>query len=737
MSSAPEPANALGVITSGGDSPGMNAAVRAVVRSALLRGVPVFAVLDGYEGLVAGGDRIRALRWEDVGGIIQRGGTIIGTARSKEFRTREGRLLAARHLVEHRIDRLVVIGGDGSLTGANLFRREWPSLLDELARRGDIDRSEVERYQYLALVGLVGSIDNDMVGTDMTIGADTAMHRITDAIDALASTASSHQRAFVVEVMGRNCGYLALMGAIAGGADYVLLPECPPADGWEDELASLVTRGRAAGRRDCIVVVAEGACDRHGTRITTDYVRQTLQDRLGEDTRSTILGHVQRGGSPSAFDRWMSTLVGAAAADEVLGANFDTGPKLIGLRFNRVMRAPLMASVELTHDVGTHIANGRYDEAMRLRGNSFNEMLQTFNALSRALPSSTPPPTRRRIAVMHGDGPAPGMNTAVRAAVRLGLDAGHTMLGVSDGIEGLMEGRVRVLDWRSVDGWNASGGAELGTSRWVPSAAAVEQIALQLAAHDVHALLVIGGWSGYEAMDVLARAREHYPLLAMPVVCVPATINNDLPHSELAIGADTALNSIVEALDRLKQSAVAVNRCFLVEVMGRYCGYLAAMSALASGAERIYLHERGITLDELRADVVRMRAEFSAGKRLSLVVRNEHAHPQYTTDFITRLFEAESAEVFDVRRVVLGHIQQGGNPTPFDRIHAARFAARAMAMIDQALERGDTAVRCLGVVEGQLTSRNLADALATCDRHTRRPRKQWWLDLAPMAERLA
>jgi 6-phosphofructokinase 1 len=390
--------------------------------------------------------------------------------------------------------------------------------------------------------------------------------------------------------------------------------------------------------------VAEGACDRrhaHHHRLRPPDAAGSL----GEDTRSTILGHVQRGGSPSAFDRWMSTLVGAAAADEVLGANFDTGPKLIGLRFNRVMRAPLMASVELTHDVGTHIANGHYDEAMRLRGNSFNEMLQIFNALSRALPSSTPPPTRRRIAVLHGDGPAPGMNTAVRAAVRLGLDAGHTMLGVSDGIEGLMEGRVRVLDWRSVDGWNASGGAELGTSRWVPSAAAVEQIALQLAAHDVHALLVIGGWSGYEAMDVLARAREHYPLLAMPVVCVPATINNDLPHSELAIGADTALNSIVEALDRLKQSAVAVNRCFLVEVMGRYCGYLAAMSALASGAERIYLHERGITLDELRADVVRMRAEFSAGKRLSLVVRNEHAHPQYTTDFITRLFEAESAEV--------------------------------------------------------------------------------------------
>jgi len=737
MNTPPEPANALGVMTSGGDSPGMNAAVRAVVRSALLRNVPVYAILDGYEGLVAGGDRIRPMQWEDVGGIIHRGGTVIGTARSKEFRTREGRLKAARHLVNRRIDRLVIIGGDGSLTGANLFRHEWPSLLAELATRGEIDRAEVQRYQYFALVGLVGSIDNDMVGTDMTIGADTATHRITDAIDALASTASSHQRAFIVEVMGRNCGYLALMGAIAGGADYVLLPEHPPAEGWEEELASLVRRSRAAGRRDFIVVVAEGACDRGGARITTDRVREALGARLDEDIRTTILGHVQRGGAPSVFDRWMSTIVGAAAADEALNANFDTGPKLIGLRYNRVMRAPLMASVELTHEVSGHIANGRYEEAMRLRGNNFNETLRIFNALSNALPSRERTPSQRRIAVLHGDGPSPGMNTAVRAAVRLGLDAGHTMLGVADGIEGLMEGRMRVLDWRSVDGWHASGGAQLGTSRLVPSAAAVEQIALQLAAHDVHALLVIGGWSGYEAMDVLWRARDQYPVLAMPVICLPATINNDLPHSELSIGTDTALNSIVEALDRLKQSAVAVNRCFLVEVMGRNCGYLAAMSGLASGAERMYLPEHALTLDELRDDVVGMRKAFAAGKRLSIVIRSENAHPQYTTDFIAKLFEAESEELFDVRRVVLGHVQQGGDPSPFDRIHAARFAARAMTLLDEAIEKGDASVRCLGVVEGHLTARHLSEALATCDRKTRRPRKQWWLDLAPMAERLA
>ena len=157
------------------------------------------------------------------------------------------------------------------------------------------------------IAGLVGSIDNDMIGTDMTIGADSALHRIVEAIDAIASTAASHQRSFVVEVMGRHCGYLALMSAIAGGADYVFIPENPPDPGWEDDLCELLKNGRAAGRRNSIVIVAEGAHDSQNTPITSDYVRQVLEERLGEDTRVTILGHVQRGGAPSAFDRSMSS----------------------------------------------------------------------------------------------------------------------------------------------------------------------------------------------------------------------------------------------------------------------------------------------------------------------------------------------------------------------------------------------------------------------------------------------
>ena len=307
----------IGVLTSGGDAPGMNAALRAVVRSGLDRGAEVYAIYEGYEGLVRGGDLIHAMSWNSVGGILQQGGTVIGTARSAAFRTREGRLRAVHNMLDCGIDGLVVIGGDGSLTGADILRAEWPGILQELHEHGEITAEQVASYPHLAIVGLVGSIDNDMWGTDITIGADTALHRITEAVDAISSTAASHQRAFVVEVMGRRSGYLALMAALATGADWALIPESPPdVDNWEEKMCEVLAAGRKAGRRDSIVIVAEGAVDRTGNPITADYVRQVLAERLNEDVRVTILGHVQRGGSPSAYDRNMSTLVGVAAVEE-------------------------------------------------------------------------------------------------------------------------------------------------------------------------------------------------------------------------------------------------------------------------------------------------------------------------------------------------------------------------------------------------------------------------------------
>ena len=249
MERRPDAPTSIAVLTSGGDAGGMNPAVRAVVRSALHHGIDVHAVLEGYVGLVEGGDLIRRYDSTHVGGILQRGGTVIGTARSTAFRTREGRRRAARNLVDRGIDGLVVIGGDGSLTGANLFREEWSELLAELVEAGELPRASAEAHRALRLVGMVGSIDNDMFGTDMTIGADTALHRIIEALDALDSTASSHQRTFVVEVMGRHCGYLALMSSLASGANWVLIPERPPAtDDWDQLMCSVLRAGRESGQ---------------------------------------------------------------------------------------------------------------------------------------------------------------------------------------------------------------------------------------------------------------------------------------------------------------------------------------------------------------------------------------------------------------------------------------------------------------------------------------------------------
>ncbi|MFN2187008.1 MAG: 6-phosphofructokinase, partial [Anaerolineae bacterium] len=619
----------LGVLTSGGDAPGMNAAVRAVVRSALNCGVEVYAVYEGYQGMVAGGQNIRKMTWDSVGGILQQGGTVIGSARCAEFRTREGRRQAAKNLMAFGIDHLIVIGGDGSLTGANIFRQEWPELLAELVQAGEIAQKEADDHPTLAIVGLVGSIDNDMFGTDMTIGADSALHRIIDAVDAISTTAASHHRTFVIEVMGRHCGYLALMSALATGANWVLIPENPPdVDDWESLMCQRLKAGREIGRRHSIVIVAEGAQDRCGKPITSAYVKEVLEERLGEDVRITILGHVQRGGSPSAFDRYMSTVLGHAAVEEILSAAAAKEPLLVGIRQHDVISSPLMECVDKTHQVADLIAAHDYETAMAMRGGSFSDSFRILRTLLRAQPHPPSPAQRqRRLAVLHCGGPAPGMNTVVRAAVRLGLDKGHCMMAVRNGFQGLAQGDIEEMDWMSVSAWVSRGGAELGTNRKVPELKDFYSIARQLERHQIEGLMMIGGWDGYQAAYQIFRRRDEFPTFNIPIVCLPASIDNNLPGSQLSIGADTALNCIISAVDKIKQSAVASRRCFVVQVMGGDCGYLALIAGLATGAERVYLPEEGMTLLDLQNDVDKLVEGFEHGKRLGLMIRNEHADP--------------------------------------------------------------------------------------------------------------
>ncbi len=727
----------IGVMTSGGDAPGMNAAVRAVVRTAIINGINVYAILDGYQGMVDG-TGIRELDWHSVGGVMDQGGTFIGTARCKEFRERDGRLRAALNLVKNGIDKLVVIGGDGSLTGADTFSQEWPGLLQELQDNGKLTVEECSACPKLQIVGLVGSIDNDMCNSDMTIGADTALHRITDAIDALSSTAASHQRTFVVEVMGRNCGYLALASAIATGASWTLIPEMPPEDGWEDRMCGLIRSATAAGRRDSIVIIAEGARDRKGQPITSNYVRDVLEKELKRDVRITILGHVQRGGAPSAYDRYSATVQGFRAVENIINMKDGDESSIVGIRRHRTAVVPLMESVRLTRSVPDKIAAGAYDEAVALRGGSFKNMLNIFNTMMQAVPKGGKPGRETGcFAVMTCGWPAAGMNPAIRTVVRLGLDHGHTILGVNNGFEGLISGDLVEMDWMQVEDWMRCGGTALGTNRTRPAESDFYMIAKNIEKFNIKGLIMIGGWTGYEGMNNLCKMRRNFPAFRIPMVCIPATINNNLPGAELSIGADTALNNIVDVIDKIKHSSDSSRRAFIVEVMGRYCGYLAVISALSTGAEIVYFHEEGVTLDRLQKDLDQLVKSFSNGRKIALIIRNENANPVYTTDFICSLFEEAGGHLFDMRKSVLGPLQQGGVPTPFDRLLGARLAYEGLTHLEKCLAENSDRCIFLGMAEGTLNQHDFSQMENMSSEEHQRPVEQWWLKAAELARSLA
>ncbi|XP_062258435.1 ATP-dependent 6-phosphofructokinase, liver type isoform X1 [Platichthys flesus] len=736
---------AMAVLTSGGDAQGMNAAVRAVTRMGIYVGAKVYLIHEGYQGLVDGGDNIKLAHWHSVTNIIQQGGTVIGSARCKVFTTREGRVAAAYNLVKKGITNLCVCGGDGSLTGANIFRSEWSSLLEELVQKGRITDTLAQQHDHLNIVGLVGSIDNDFCGTDMTIGADSALHRIMEIIDAIMTTAQSHQRTFVLEVMGRHCGYLALVSALASGADWLFIPESPPKEGWEDRMCSRLESSRIKGSRLNIIIIAEGAIDINGKPISSTYVKDLVVDRLGYDTRVTVLGHVQRGGTPSAFDRILSSKLGVEAVVALMEGSPDTPACVIGLSGNQAVRLPLMECVEMTKLVQNAMNEKKFDEAVKLRGGSFENNWNIYKLLAFQKPAQVQ--SNFSVAILNVGAPAAGMNSAARSAVRLALAHGHKVFAVNDGYQGLANGAVSEMEWHSVAGWTGQGGSLLGTKRTLPKKD-MEKIVETIAKFNISALLVIGGFEAYEGVLQLFEARSHYNELCIPMCVIPATISNNVPGTDFSLGADTAVNAAMEGCDKIKQSASGTKRrVFVVETMGGFCGYLATSTGIAVGADAAYIFEDPININDLKTNVEHLAEKMKKDVQRGLVLRNEKCHENYTTDFIHKLYSSEGKGIFDCRVNVLGHLQQGGEPSPFDRNFGTKLGVRVIQWISERLTENfrqgrvftnspDTAC-VLGLHRKVIKFTPVAELKAVTDFEHRMPKVQWWYNLRPMLKMLA
>ncbi|KAF2016288.1 6-phosphofructokinase [Aaosphaeria arxii CBS 175.79] len=740
----------IAVMTSGGDAPGMNGAVRAIVRMAIHYDCEAYAVYEGYDGLVQGGDMIKEMKWEDVRGFLGEGGTLIGTARCMSFYERPGRLTAAKNMILKGIDALIICGGDGSLTGADKFRAEWPSLLEELVNTNQLTAQDCQPFQHLNIVGLVGSIDNDLSMTDATIGCYSSLARICEAIDSVDTTATSHQRAFVIEVMGRHCGWLALMAGVSTGADYIFIPENPPSENWQDEMCEVVKRHRAKGKRKTIVIVAEGAHDQNLTKISPTMVKDLLSQKAGLDTRVTTLGHVQRGGTPCAYDRMLATLQGVEAVKAVLEATPETPSPVICMVENKIERRPLLEAVAQTKKVAEAIEAKDFQTAMKLRDAEFAEYYRSYQitTMSNQPELMLPKEKRMRIGIIHVGAPAGGMNAATRAAVAYCLARGHTPLALHNGFPGLIRhhsdepvGAVREISWLDAESWASKGGSEIGTNRGLPSED-LETVSYVFKKYDIQGLFVVGGFEAFTAVSELRKGRAHYKSFKIPMVIIPATLSNNVPGTEYSIGSDTCLNALIEYCDACRQSASASRRrVFVIETQGGESGYIATVAGLSIGAVAVYTPEDGINIKMLDHDIDYLREVFIKDKGQNragkIILVNEKASKVYSVQHIAEMIAESGKGKFESRHGVPGHFQQGTTPSPMDRVRAVRFGVRALRHLEsyagvshQDIDEDPESAVVIGIRGAKVMFSPMEQVeRKETDFKRRRPRDEFWMNL--------
>ncbi len=686
----------IGVLTGGGDVPGLNAAIRAVVRRAAQYDYEVLAIRNGWAGLMGKGD-VYPLTVSSVRGILPMGGTIIGASRANPFQRSKSVDAAIRMLSDsmepdiqeavnaleryqaayiqrhagdilknisaHALDALVVIGG-----------RDTLDVASKLSQMG------------VNLVGVPKTMDNDLVETDYSIGFDSAVTRVMQALDNLHTTAAAHHRVMVVEVMGRETGWVALVGGLAGGADFIIIPEVPTTVA---QVCEHIIRRHEGGKAFSIVVVAEGAempdlatrvvettdpfgRPRYDRRGVAESLATAIEHKTGFETRHVVLGHLHRGGSPSVFDRVLASRLGVAAVDMV--KNFQFG-QMATRKNNRFLTVPL-AKVA-----------GRIQFADK----QYYDLATIFFGQRRLDPGTT---LVKRIGVLTGGGDCPGLNAAIRAVSRRAFEYGWEVIAFKNGWAGLLGGGdAEPLTPASVSGILTKGGTIIGTSRTNPikKQELMEQVKANLKKYGIDALVAIGG---DDTLSVAAKLFDQ----GMAVVGVPKTMDNDINETEYTIGFDSAVTTVVDALDKLHTTAASHHRVVVVEVMGRDAGWVAVFGGLAGGADFIFIPEAETTLAECCEHLNRRRAQ---GKLSSIVVVSEGAKiPDMEekrdlgpTDAFGHVRldkrglgekvaeKIEQGTGMECRYVVLGHLQRGGSPTVFDRILATRTGVAAVELV--------------------------------------------------------
>jgi 6-phosphofructokinase 1 len=325
-----------------------------------------------------------------------------------------------------------------------------------------------------------------------------------------------------------------------------------------------------------------------------------------------------------------------------------------------------------------------FDRAFRLRDPYFRvNYLMTQSLQVRHVNLDTTSRPSLKVGLINVGAPAGGMNTANRAIVHYCLSQGHEVLGIFNGFRGLQQDEVRPLRWADVDAWVNKGGSEIGTNRSLPDED-LGQVACQMQRYELDAMILVGGFEAFHALLQLARARDTYPAFGIPMICLPATVSNNVPGTEFSVGSDTALNSIMHMCDSIKQSASSSRkRLFVVDVQGGYCGYLATLSCLISGGTYSYIHEEGVRLEDLLRESRHLKSRFAEDKRQGrIIVRNEFCSNTYSAEVMSSIFEEEAEGLFDSRWVTLGHVVQGGRPSPLDRVRATRLAVMAVNYIE-------------------------------------------------------